>query len=167
MSHLQMRAPWIPAEEQLRLGREAKAFYCDPRHPICNLKQPTELDRLMLSLFESIEGCRVDIDAKLAALGRYVRQQDIFTRFFSTTPKIKITWQAMAYELQERDRGNDKSDARWQMRINWNRLLRTVGPTWGSTYTISPEWIGPMVEPTLEAPKAETDSRAPTAPGTE
>jgi hypothetical protein len=45
----------------------------------------------------------------------------------------------------------------WQTRINWNRMLKTVGPTWGSTMTISPEWIGPasLPQPSLEEPGVE------------
>lgn len=34
----QTRAPWIPVEDQVRLGHEARRYYTDPRHGLGNLK---------------------------------------------------------------------------------------------------------------------------------
>ncbi len=143
----QSRAPWMNREDQDWLAREARTFFTSPKSRWFNPTAPSELDREMLWLFDCIERGDDDVDDRINYLGQLVRKENMFSphRFFIVTPKLKILWQHVAYAAQERERELGKSDSMWQTRINWNRMLGIVGPTWGAPHTISPEWIGPAI----------------------
>jgi hypothetical protein len=126
--------------EQARLAQSMRAFYTHPAHPMGNLLSPTEFDRLILSLFDSIEAGAGDIDGKIDALGTYVRNKG-FWRGYGDRLKAHVIWSQGAATLQ----WTKQTDEIWQLRCNWNRLLRVanLGPWWKDGHTVAPTWITP------------------------
>jgi hypothetical protein len=124
--------------EQARLAREMRAFYTNPSHPLCKLANPTEFDRMMLSLFDSIEADSSDIDDRIDGLRSYLRQKGFF-RAYGDRFKAHLVWNKGAVSLQWTRPSADV----WQLRCNWNRLLRVsnVGPGWNDGQTVAPKWI--------------------------
>src|SRR5450759_5887407 len=55
----------VSAAEQALLGQEARAMYIGPEFRLCNIDAPSELASRLLSLFDSIEANRDDIDTKI------------------------------------------------------------------------------------------------------
>jgi len=125
--------------EQAKLAQQVRAFYTNPAHPICKLANPTEFDRMMLSLFDSIESDAPDIDDKIAGLGSYLRQKGFF-RAYGARFKVDLVWRRGAAFLQ----WTRTSQEIWQLRCNWNRLLRVanVGPGWNEGHTVAPDLVG-------------------------
>jgi len=134
----------VSAEEQAHVAREARAHYTKPSK-FFNPALPSEFDRQMLSLFDSMEAGAGDIDAKIETLRSYVRHEGLFQRWKDKL-NAKLVWQRGASTLQ----WVPATPETWQLRCNWNRLLRIVGPTWGSEYPIAPRWITPDIgQPTV------------------
>ncbi len=138
----------VRREDQEWLAREARAYYL--KH-LFKPARPTGLDQQMLSLFDSIEAGAPDVDAKIEGLRDYRRREGFF-RGYGDYLKLDREWNAIAYKLQRADSGATRSDSMWQLRINWNRMLRAMGSTWGAPNTISPTWVGPAPR---QAPKLE------------
>ncbi len=126
--------------EQARLAQEMRAFYTNPAHPLCKLANPTEFDRMMLSLFDSIQADATDIDTKIDGLRSYLQQKGFF-RSYGERFKVHLVWNRGAASLQWTRPSADV----WQLRCNWNRLLRVanVGPWWNDGHTVAPKWILP------------------------
>lgn len=127
----------VSAEEQAKVACEARAHYTQQGARIYNPASPSEFDRQMLSLLDSIEVDASDIDDKIAALRSYVWHEGLFHRWWDKN-KAKLVWQRGAATLQ----WAPSTPETWQLRCNWNRLLRIVGRTWGD-YTVAPRWIRP------------------------
>jgi hypothetical protein len=119
---------------QARVARDVREYYTKPSTRFCNPASPSEFDRQMLSLFDSIEAGAGDIDAKIELLRSYVRNEGLFQRW-KDQYKVNMVWRKGDESLQW-------VPETWQMRINWARL-RILGPTWGS-YTIAPAWVAPV-----------------------
>jgi hypothetical protein len=117
------------AELQARLARDMRAYYTKRSNPA----SPSEFDRQMLSLFESIEASAGDIDAKIETLRTYVQREGRFQRLRHQY-KASIVWRTGDESLQW-------VSETWQLRTNWARL-RLLGPTWGK-YTIAAAWVTP------------------------
>jgi hypothetical protein len=133
----------VSAAEQTQVARDARADYTSSN--LFNKVKPSEFDRQMLSLLDSIEAGAGDIDAKIEALRSYVRHEGIF-RGWKDRLKARVMWQKGAAKLQ----WVAATPETWQLRCNWNRLLRIVGSTWGSEHTIAPRWIAPTIgQPTV------------------
>src|SRR5260370_5350578 len=63
----------VSAAEQAQLGQGARAMYVGPEFGLCNVDNPSEFDSQALSLFESIEANRDDIDTKIENLRAYLK----------------------------------------------------------------------------------------------
>jgi hypothetical protein len=124
--------------EQARLAQQMRAFYTNPAHPLCKLANPTEFDRMMLSLFDSIQADATDIDTRIDGLRSYLQQKGFF-RAYGDRFKVRLVWNKGAASLQWTRPSADV----WQLRCNWNRLLRVtnVGPGWNDGQTVAPRWI--------------------------
>ncbi len=131
----------VPRVEQVRLAQEARAYYIAPSSKLCNLNNPSDFDLLMLELFESIESCASDIDARIEACRRHYRQEGIWQRFKDRT-KVGLVWRVAGAALQRRDRKLRKTAGMWQLRCNWNRL-GLITNRWITGLTVAPGWIGP------------------------
>jgi hypothetical protein len=127
--------------EQARLAQEMRAFYTDPGRPLLRRANPTEFDRLMLSLFDSIEAGSGDIGDRVETLLSHVCQKGFF-RAYGDRFKAHLVWNKGAVALQWTQQTPDA----WQLRCNWNRLLRVanVGPGWNEGLRVAPKWIGPV-----------------------
>src|SRR5260370_13528742 len=67
--------------EQAKLAQQVRAFHTNPAHPVFKLANPTEFDRMMLSLFDSMERDVPEIDDKIDGLGSYLRQKGFFRAY--------------------------------------------------------------------------------------
>jgi hypothetical protein len=123
----------VGAALQARVARDMRVYYTKPSTRFCNPASPSEFDRQMLSLFDSIEAGADDIDTKIEALRSYVRKEGLFQRW-KDQYKANMVWRKGHESLQW-------VAETWQLRINWARL-RILGPTWGS-YTIAAAWVAP------------------------
>jgi hypothetical protein len=128
------------AGEQARLAQKMRAFYTNPAHPVGSLSNPTDFDRLMLSLFDSIEAGSSDIDDKIEGLRSYLRLKG-FWGAYRERFKASLVWRKGAASLQ----WTKQSDEIWQLRCNWNRLLRVAnaGPWWKDGHPVASSWIAP------------------------
>jgi len=115
-------------ELQALLARDMRAFYTK-HHPA----SPSEFDRQMLSLFDSIEAGAGDIDAKIETLRIYLQGEGRFQRL-KHQYRANTVWRTGDESLQW-------VSETWQLRTNWARL-RLLGPTWGK-YTIAAAWVPP------------------------
>jgi hypothetical protein len=122
---------------QGRVAREMRVYYTKPSTRFCNPSSPSEFDRQMLSLLNSIEVGADDIDAKIDALRSYVGKEAPFRRWRDQY-KANMVW-------RKGDESLPWVAETWQLRTNWARL-RLVGPTWGS-YTMAAAWIAPAGKP--------------------
>jgi hypothetical protein len=113
---------------QVLLARDMRAYYT--KH---HRSSPSEFDRQILSLFDSIEAGAGDIDAKIEALRTYVQSESPFQRL-KHQYRANILWRTGDESLQW-------VSETWQLRTNWARL-RLLGPTWGD-YTIAGAWVTP------------------------
>jgi hypothetical protein len=113
---------------QALLACDMRAYYT--KH---HRSSPSEFDRQMLSLFDSIEAGAGDIDAKIEALRSYVQNEGLFQRW-KDQYRASIVWRTGDESLQW-------VSETWQLRTNWARL-RLLGPTWGK-YTIAAAWVPP------------------------
>jgi hypothetical protein len=118
---------------QARVAGHARVYYTKPSTRFYKPASPSEFDRQILSLLDSIEAGAGDIDAKIETLRSYVRQESFFQRW-KDQYKANMVWRKGDESLQW-------VSETWQMRINWARL-RLLGPTWGS-YTMAQAWITP------------------------
>jgi hypothetical protein len=121
------------AELQARLARDMRAYYTRRSSRSGNPASPSEFDSQMLSLFDSIEACAGDIDAKIETLRAYVQKEGRFQRLRHQY-RANIVWRTGDESLQW-------VPETWQLRTNWARL-RILGPTWAS-YTMAPAWGAP------------------------
>lgn len=118
---MEQSAGGVPEIEQKRLAQEARAYYIAPSSKLCNPENPSEFDLGMLELFQSIESCANDIDARIEALRLLYRQESIWRRFKDRT-KVGLIWRVAGAALQRRDSQLGKTPGMWQLRCNWNRL---------------------------------------------
>jgi hypothetical protein len=126
---------------QARLASDMRAYYTKHYRG-----SPSEFDRQMLSLFDSIEAGATDIDAKIETLRSYVQKEGLFQRW-KHQYRANIVWRTGDESLQW-------VPETWLLRTSWARL-RIVGPTWAS-YTMAPAWGAP----------ASTTARASDSAGT-
>ena len=134
----------VSAAEQARVAREARASYL-----MSSGYKPasaSEFDVQMLSLFDSIEAGAGDIDLKIETLRQLVRSEGLFHRWRDKF-KANFVWQRGASSLQ----WVPATPETWQLRTNWNRLLRITGSTWGSQHPIAPRWIAPDESPSVRS----------------
>jgi hypothetical protein len=101
---------------QALLARDMRAYYT--KH---HRSSPSEFDRQMLSLFDSVEAGAADIDAKIETLRSYVQNEGVFQRW-KDQYRASIVWRTGDESLQW-------VSETWQLRTNWARL-RLLGVKW-------------------------------------
>lgn len=116
---------------QAQVAGKVRTYYTKPSSRLCNPATPSQFDRQMLSLLDSIEAGAGDIDARIEVLRTYIHSEAVFQRWRDQY-KANMVW-----------RKGDESLAwipeTWQMRTNWARL-RVLAPRWGS-YTMAEVWV--------------------------
>jgi hypothetical protein len=118
---------------QARVASDVRTYYTKPSTRLCNPASPSEFDRQMLALLDSIESGVGDIDARIEALRSYIQSEGTFQRW-KDQYKANAVW-----------RKGDGSllwvPETWELRTNWARL-RLLAPMWGS-YTMTKAWAVP------------------------
>jgi hypothetical protein len=140
----QTQADWMNREDQEWLGRWARRWATDPANRFCDPANPNALDRQLLSLFDSIEKCRDDIDTKLGSLHEAWKHSGVLTK---TAYRLKFHYlfRGVGYEVAKRA-GQLKTDSAEQTLQNWNRLQNVYNGQDG-TYRAAKAWIGPASGP--------------------
>ncbi|MGH7764164.1 MAG: hypothetical protein ACREOM_07090, partial [Candidatus Dormibacteraceae bacterium] len=155
---------------QIWLGRWARQWATDPANKFVNLTNPNELDQQWLSLFDSIEGCRDDIDTKIEGLHQTWKHSGLVTKSWWRL-RVPYLLKGVGYEVSERARKSGTPSAR-QMLANWSRISyivnaqgdpdwSIVGKTWIGPVTAPPPQIGPVTAPPPQAESSNTSGGGP------
>jgi hypothetical protein len=130
----------VSATDQALLAQRAREFFVDPQHKLCNPATPSEFDTHLLSLLDSIEANRDDIDAKLENLRIYLKTCDMWQRL-KYKQKLDLVYRDSAAYLV---RGRTTTAMR-QLYANW-RIVGRLGSS-GSELSSAPKtWIRPLFD---------------------
>jgi hypothetical protein len=130
----------VSVAEQAILAQEARALYTGPKFKLCNPLTPSEFDRHVLSLLDSIEANRDDIDAKIEAMRVYLKSNNLGERF-KNKQKLDIVYTNVAAHLVHRKGGHSRIGMQ-QLLANWRKVGRLVNQ-WERPR--APEtWIRPL-----------------------
>jgi hypothetical protein len=133
----------VSAEAQAALAQAARAMYVGPQFRLCNIATPSEFDSYVLSLFDSIEGNRDDIDAKLENLRVYLKSRcSLFPRL-RNKQKLRLVYGNMRMYLVRGRPGQSDLGMR-QLLANWGKLERLAGGE-GISPKVPETWIRPLV----------------------
>jgi hypothetical protein len=130
----------VSREGQASMGLAAYNVYSNPAAKMYKPDHPGGFDVRLLSLFESIEQCKDDIDGKIVELHQHWRHEGLFARQRERI-KMNYVW-TRVYGPMQRGVSDQTPEVR-QLKANWSRLLRITNAHWFSPYEIAPEWIGP------------------------
>lgn len=133
----------VSAAEQAQLGQAARAMYVDPAFRLCNVDAPSEFDSQVLSLFDSIEANRDDIDNKIENLRVFLKSGS--SRFESSKNKQKLYMvyrNGAAYLVRPRS-GRSRLGMQ-QLLASWGRVGRLVSGRVGPS-KVPEAWIRPLV----------------------
>ena len=130
----------VSVTEQASLAQEARAMYVGPDYRLSNPQAPSEFDRQLLSLFDSIEENRDDIDAKLESLRVYLKTINMWDRL-KNKQKLNLVYTNMAAYLVRPRRGQSRIGMQ-QLLANWGRFgrLGVAGPS-----KVPATWIRPLM----------------------
>jgi hypothetical protein len=150
----------VARHDQEWLGRWARQWATDPANKFCDLANLNELDKQLFSLFDSIEQCRDDVDAKLDSLHEAWKHSGLVTQ---TLYRIKFHYlfRGVGYEVSQRA-GELNTDSAKQTLLNWNRVQNVYDGQDGS-YRAAEAWIGPATGSAGSG--ASTASEEPAARG--
>ena len=151
----------VSASEQARLAQEARAMYVGPEFGLCNIEAPSEFDSHLLSLFDSIEGNRDDIDAKLEHLRVYLRSNSTMFERLKNQQKLSLVYRNMAAYLV-RPRSGQSRVGMQQLLANWGKVGRLVAGGEGPS-KVPEAWIRPLVNdfvPALSSTRNGTRRKA-------
>jgi hypothetical protein len=129
------------AAEQADLAREARAFYLSPEWKLCNPETPSEFDGTLLSLFDSIETNRDDIDVKLENVRMSLANAGMFERL-KNKQKLNLVYTNMAAYLVRPRPGASRMGMQ-QLLASWGRVGRLVGGDTGPS-RVPEAWIRPL-----------------------
>jgi hypothetical protein len=146
---VQTAAGWMDADDQVWLGRWAREWATDPKNHFCNPAKPNEMDRQLLSLFDSIEECRDDIDTRLETLHETWSHLGLLAQT-AYRYKMHYLFRGVGYQVAMRAR-ELKTDSAEQTLLNWNRVQNIYNGQDGS-YKAAEAWIGPADGPGSQAP---------------
>jgi hypothetical protein len=138
----------VSAVDQALLAQRARAFFVDPQHRLCNPATPSEFDTHLLSLFDSIETNRDDIDAKLENLRIHLKSCGMWQRL-KYKQKLDLVYRDSAAYLV---RGRTTTAMR-QLLANW-RTVGRLGSS-GSELSGAPKsWIRPLFDDSAYKPSS-------------
>ena len=130
----------VSATDQALLAQRARTFFVDPEHKLCNPARPSEFDTHLLSLLDSIEANRDDIDARLENLRIYLKSCNMWQRF-KYKQKLDLVYRNSAAYLV---RGRTTTAMR-QLYADW-RIVGRLGSS-GSELSRAPKtWIRPLFD---------------------
>jgi hypothetical protein len=133
----------VSATEQAQLGQEARAMYVGPEFGLCNIDNPSEFDRQVLSLFDSIEANRDDIDTKIENLRASLKSSGSRFERLKNKQKLHLVYRnGAAYLVQPRP---DRSRLGMQQLLaSWGRVGRLVSGSEGPS-KVPDAWIRPLI----------------------
>jgi hypothetical protein len=132
----------VTTAQQAMLARAVRDFYLDPQFKLCNPETPSEFDQHLLSLLDSIEANRDDIDAKLEDLRLFLKGSHFGERL---KDKLKLghVYNTMAAPLASRQPGRSRI-AMQQMLANW-RMVGRLSHTDTNLSNVPTAWIRPLM----------------------
>jgi hypothetical protein len=131
----------VTTAQQAMLARATRDYYLDPQFKLCNPETPTEFDQHLLSLLDSIEANRDDIDAKLEDL-RVSLKGSHFGERFKDKLKLGRVYTTMAASLPSPQPERSRM-AMQQMLANW-RMVGRLSHTDTNLSNVPKAWIRPL-----------------------
>jgi hypothetical protein len=148
----------VSATEQALLGQAARAMYVGPEFRLCNIDSPSEFDSHVLSLFDSIEANRDDIDAKIENLRANLKSGGSLFERLKNKQKLDLVYHNGAAYLT-RPRPQRSRLGMQQLLASWGRVGRLVSGSEGPS-KVPEAWIRPLVNDyTPQAPYPGGGSR--------
>lgn len=148
----------VSAAEQALLAQAARAMYVDPALKLCSIDSPSEFDSQVLSLFDSIEANRDDIDTKIENLRIYLKSGTSLFERLKDKQKLDLVYRSGAAYLV-RPRPDRSRLGMQQLLANWGRVGRLVSSSEGPS-RVPEAWIRPLVNDiTSQGSLAGTRSR--------
>jgi hypothetical protein len=139
----------VEMADQVRSAQKARAIYTKLGPKLYDPAK-SEFDTRMLSLFESIEKNRDDVDTKIEDLHQCWRREGFWQRHMDKM-KISLLLGAIISPMEMPFRRKTASIA--QLMENWTRVGRIVNGHRFSLYKAAPKWTGPpQVTPKVEEP---------------
>src|SRR6202165_5898331 len=93
----------VSAAEQAQLGQGARAMYVGPEFGLSNIEAPSEFDSQVISLFESIEANRDDIDTRIENLRGYLKAGCSWFERYKNKQKLDLVYRnGAAYLVRSR-----------------------------------------------------------------
>jgi hypothetical protein len=133
----------VSAAEQADLGREARAMYTSPQWKLYNPETPSDFDSAVLSLFDSIEANRDDIDAKLETVRTTLANAGHFERSKNKQKLYRVYRNMAAYLV--RSRAGRSRLGMQQLLASWGRVGKLAGRDVGPR-RVPDAWIRPLAD---------------------
>ena len=133
----------VSAAEQAQLGQGARAMYVGPEFGLSNIEAPSEFDSQVLSLFESIEANRDDIDTKIENLRGYLKSGCSRFERLKNKQKLDLVYRNGAAYLVRPRPGRSRLGMQ-QLLASWGRVGRLVSSSEGPS-KVPEAWIRPLV----------------------
>ena len=133
----------VSAAEQAQLGQGARAMYVGPEFRLSNIDAPSEFDSQVLSLFESNEANRDDIDTKIENLRGYLKSGCSRFERLKNKQKLDLVYRNGAAYLVRPRPGSSRLGMQ-QLLASWGRVGRLVSSSEGPS-KVPEAWIRPLV----------------------
>jgi hypothetical protein len=133
----------VSAAEQAQLGQGARAMYVGPEFRLSNIDAPSEFDSQVLSLFDSIEANRDDIDTKIENLRGYLKSGCSRFERLKNKQKLDLVYRNGAAYLVRPRPGSSRLGMQ-QLLASWGRVGRLVSSSEGPS-KVPEAWIRPLV----------------------
>src|ERR1700674_1108363 len=133
----------VSADEQADLGREARAMYTSPQWKLCNPETPSGFDSTVLSVFDSIEANRDDIDARIETVRTTLANAGYFERSKDKL-KLNLVYGNMAAYLVRSRPGRSRLGMQ-QLLASWGRVGKLAGGD-AAPRRVPDAWIRPLVD---------------------
>jgi hypothetical protein len=133
----------VSAAEQALLGQEARAMYVGPEFRLCNIDAPSEFDSHVLSLFDSIEANRDDIDIKIENVRAFMKSGCTTLERFKNKQKLDLVYRNMAAYLV-RSKPERSRLGMQQLLASWGMVGRLASSSEGPS-KVPAAWIRPLV----------------------
>ena len=133
----------VSASEQALLAHEARAMYLDPQFRLCDSEKPNEFDSHVLSLFDSIEGNRDDIDTKIENIRDYLKSGCSWLDRMKNKQKLDLVYRSGAAYLA-RSRPERSRLGMQQLLASW-RIVGRLGSGSEWPAKVPPAWIHPLL----------------------
>jgi hypothetical protein len=133
----------VSAAEQMLLGQGARAMYVGPEFGLCDIDSPSEFDSHVLSLFDSIEANRDDIDTRIENVRAYLKFSGSGFQRLKNKQKLDLVYRNGAAYLVRSKPGRSRLGMQ-QLLASWGRVGRLVSGNEGPS-RVPEAWIRPLV----------------------